>query len=1382
MVISQHILVYSDDPGIGGSARYDHSILCGLAASGYQVSYVNSLISNPMITCQKELGIQHWWLDFNTVNEFGRTLTNPSDAQRILSSAKPDIVVFSDACPLSNFAAKQVAIKLRIPYITVVGFAAPYLAERFTDYLDEVAHHYEQAKFVLAIASETLNLLHELFRLPKDKGEVIYWGRPSEYFETPKAATRQRLRQEFDIPLNAVVCFTAARLDPRKGFEYQIEAIKQLHQSSVWSKLYFVWAGFGALETQLRETVKELGVDTQVKILGQRWDISDWMDAADIFILPSLLESLGLAIIEAMAKGLPVIASAVGGIPEVLGDTGKLLPDPKIDSQGTVRELVKTVSAWCANSKLRRSIGQSCKKRAENMFREEQMVTNTIEVIERALLPIRDYVSPGLSIIMPDKCFPNMIVADPKTCPWPYQRQGIPHNWYVDRRFPDVGFQNRDEAHILYNTALKFKGKRALEIGCFMGWSTCHLALGGVELDVIDPLLGRADFYESVSNSLQCAGVLNSVNLIAGFSPQKVEELATQLQRRWALIFIDGEHAAPGPIQDAIVANKVAEADAIVLFHDLPSPDVAQGLDYLRQNGWNTMVYQTMQIMGVAWRGNVEPVKHIPDPKVKWHLPEHIKHYSVSGISPQFLTGLSSYVEQYQKDSSEQSVLADLRQTRKNIAELWLNTADVLLESVYLSDIGKGHQLILGSGICNQPLTKSEQTFVGDLVTIISSKGFDNPKAIQCVLAGMLYVNAYHLCLPHDLPRIPHWLLNDYLKFILNCRPYFQEIGEADSYCQYMQEIVNYLHISIFTNPTSDLWRNVASQFLQITYLIPIYFNEVNLKDLYIKRSEIIELALKEEGREIDWEFADNSLTRKKIRLGILASHFMPAAETFASLPVYEYINRDFEVILYSLISYGHPLEEYCQSCANSFKLLPNNLTEQVNLIREDDLDILFIATNVTAVTNQIYLLALHRMARIQVTSVASVVTTGIRNIDYYISGNLTESFEDAEQHYQEELLKLDGSAHCFSYGNEPNLPSTKVNRESIGIAEDAVVFISGANLFKIIPELRNTWAKIVAAVPNSVLVLYPFGPNWSTSYPKQVFIESLNAAFLQYGADPDSLLILDPIPVPNRNDIKEYLKLADIYLDSYPFSGTTSVIDPLEVALPAVARQGSCFRSAMGVALLQQLGIRDLVADSEESYIQLAIALGINLELRQQISDRIEQNMQGNPGFLDSRSYSAKVGFLFQEIFLKYQTNAIAKQLNLRELNFIIFPDWNQSEDLLLQDLGNVIQYLATHPDKSKITLLVDSSSFSDEDANLALSSVAMNLLMEEDLDVSDGPEISLIAQLSEIQWSVLMHRLYGRIVLENENREAIAQAKTENIPTFELDNFTRYSIAENS
>jgi glycosyltransferase involved in cell wall biosynthesis len=125
-----------------------------------------------------------------------------------------------------------------------------------------------------------------------------------------------------------------------------------------------------------------------------------------------------------------------------------------------------------------------------------------------------------------------------------------------------------------------------------------------------------------------------------------------------------------------------------------------------------------------------------------------------------------------------------------------------------------------------------------------------------------------------------------------------------------------------------------------------------------------------------------------------------------------------------------------------------------------------------------------------------------------------------------------------------------------------------------------------------------------------------------------------------------------------------------------------------------------------------------------------------------------------------------------LRDINLIIFPDWSLSEDDLDQELKRVIRAIATHPERSRMTLLVDTSNISEEDAELAISGVVMNLLMEEDLDVANGSEISLIGNLSEMQWKALLPRLQGRIVLENENQQAIAALKAQTLPSCELEN----------
>jgi len=128
---------------------------------------------------------------------------------------------------------------------------------------------------------------------------------------------------------------------------------------------------------------------------------------------------------------------------------------------------------------------------------------------------------------------------------------------------------------------------------------------------------------------------------------------------------------------------------------------------------------------------------------------------------------------------------------------------------------------------------------------------------------------------------------------------------------------------------------------------------------------------------------------------------------------------------------------------------------------------------------------------------------------------------------------------------------------------------------------------------------------------------------------------------------------------------------------------------------------------------------------------------------------------------------------LDLTEINLIIFPDWSQPEESLSLDLEKVIGAIATQPDKSKMTLLVDTTNISDEDANLILSSAAMNLLMEEDLDVSNGPKIRAIAHLNQSQREALVPRLQARIVLDNENQNAIALANLGNIRSVQLESF---------
>jgi predicted O-methyltransferase YrrM len=294
--------------------------------------------------------------------------------------------------------------------------------------------------------------------------------------------------------------------------------------------------------------------------------------------------------------------------PMISDNGGELIrPQPPHEVLGIVHQTVDTKRTFLP---LRRSGGG--------------LLSRTLSYQSHSQLAADDYVSPGFQVVFLDQCFPNMMRGDQSATTWNYLRRGLPHAWLIDRRQPTWGFLNRDEAHILYNLALGLRGKRALEIGCLMGWSACHLAVAGLDLDIIDPLLKNPEVLASVQASLQASRAPGRINLIPSRSPEAVHEIAKANPEGWSLFFIDGDHEGDAPLEDVKACELFATSDCAMVFHDLASPDVTKAVLHLKAQGWHTRVYHTAQIMGIAWRGNIDPVAHQPDPRIDWQIPDHL--------------------------------------------------------------------------------------------------------------------------------------------------------------------------------------------------------------------------------------------------------------------------------------------------------------------------------------------------------------------------------------------------------------------------------------------------------------------------------------------------------------------------------------------------------------------------------------------------------------------------------------------------------------------------------------------------------------------------------------------------------------------------------------
>ena len=137
------------------------------------------------------------------------------------------------------------------------------------------------------------------------------------------AEVRRRLGIGEDAPLFG----TVGRLVPVKGLAYFLEAARGLLE--VLPEARFLVVGDGPLRPELERRARELGIARAVKFSGFRADVLDIVNALDVFVMPSIHEGLPMALLEATALGKPIVASAVGGIPEVLDDLRGWLVPPR---------------------------------------------------------------------------------------------------------------------------------------------------------------------------------------------------------------------------------------------------------------------------------------------------------------------------------------------------------------------------------------------------------------------------------------------------------------------------------------------------------------------------------------------------------------------------------------------------------------------------------------------------------------------------------------------------------------------------------------------------------------------------------------------------------------------------------------------------------------------------------------------------------------------------------------------------------------------------------------------------------------------------------------------------------------------------------------------
>jgi glycosyltransferase involved in cell wall biosynthesis len=227
----------------------------------------------------------------------------------------------------------------------------------------------------VAVAEDVRTTIRQLYGYLD--APLIPNGIPTDEY-APDPNRRRRWRQRHGLEPEAIVLTHVGRFAPPKNHALLIEAFAQVRTHT---PLYLLLVGGGELEDAVRQQVAGLGLQERVRFLGVRADVPAILNASDLFVLSSRWEGNPLSVMEAMAAGLPVVSTAVGGVPELVreGETGLLVPS------GDAAALARALQALVDDPARREAMGKAARQHAVAHFDIRHTVRQYEALYERLL-------------------------------------------------------------------------------------------------------------------------------------------------------------------------------------------------------------------------------------------------------------------------------------------------------------------------------------------------------------------------------------------------------------------------------------------------------------------------------------------------------------------------------------------------------------------------------------------------------------------------------------------------------------------------------------------------------------------------------------------------------------------------------------------------------------------------------------------------------------------------------------------------------------------------------------------------------------------------------------------------------------------------------------
>ena len=281
------------------------------------------------------------------------------------------------------------------------------------------------------------------------------------------------------------------------------------------------------------------------------------------------------------------------------------------------------------------------------------------------------------------------------------------------------------------------------------------------------------------------------------------------------------------------------------------------------------------------------------------------------------------------------------------------------------------------------------------------------------------------------------------------------------------------------------------------------------------------------------------------------------------------------------------------------YKIYNMTNDEIINLANDNQLDIAVDLSGLTKYSrNELFY---NRVAPIQINYLGYPGTSGLKSMDYILADKNVIK-ENEKKYFTEKVYYL---PNCYipSVNDISRKSSIKMcSRAEFNLPENKIIFCAFHNPLKINPDIFNVWMKILKKTKNSVI--------WIKAND-DLARENLKKEAQKRSVDPDRLIFTRGIE--NINDHLKRLKLADIFLDTYPYNSHSTVYDYLKANLPMIIMEGNSFPSRVGSSIYASIGLSELVARNYLDYENIAINLANDksklLRIKTKINIQVEKN-----------------------------------------------------------------------------------------------------------------------------------------------------------------------------